>query len=102
MGDQDDVPEPGSAPSASLPTPHACLLSACPFGCGQAPSLISLLLQRKQPPEQRQQQKGTLMPSPQLLGARMQPAKKQGLPANMIKKVLSQGHYHHYPLPLPI
>lgn len=42
------------------------------------------------------------MPSPQLLGARMQPAKKRGLPANMIKKALSQGHYHHYPLPLPI
>lgn len=58
-----------------------------PFGMQPGTVFNLFILQRKQPLKQRQQQKGTLMPSPQLRGARMQPAKKWGLPANMVNKV---------------
>lgn len=84
------------APLGSMPAERL------PFWMQPGTVFNLFILQRKQPPEQRQQQKGTLTPSPQLQGARMQPAKKRGLPANMINKVLSRGHCHHYPLPLSV
>lgn len=93
--------EPGSAPSGLAP--HRFVPSErLPFRTGPGTVFNLFPLQRKLPPEQRQQQKGTLRPSPQLLGARIQPAKRRGLPANTVKKAWTQGHYHHHPLPFPV
>ena len=94
MGHQDAVPD--DVPQSLAVSPEPCSPRAPVLWDAARHRLSNLLpLQSKQPPEQRQQQKGTLTLSPQLLGARMQPA-------NMIKKMLSRGHYHRDSLPLPV